>query len=251
MPQPLQSLWRAGCDFLYPPACVFCAAPLSSTKSEQSAVRFCPECRKQLLPDDSPSCRRCAAPVGPHLNTADGCLHCRDDSFAFESVIRLGVYESLLRRVCTRMKHREATPLAFASADLLWKLRAEELRAVDANAVVAVPRHWTRNWSADHHSAESLGRRIAKHLGVPFRLDILRMVRRTPRQASLKPTQRRGNLRGAFTAEMTDELQRSTLLLVDDVFTTGTTANQVSRALRKAGAGKVVVAVLARGLGRT
>ena len=243
-------LWRAGCDFLYPPACPICAAPIERSAESRETHRFCKGCQRDIQPDDLDACRRCGAPVGPYLDVHSGCGHCRDERFAFDSVIRFGVYEGLLQRACLMMKQRNGVSLAYGLVNRLWAMREEELRNVSAAVVTAVPRHWTGVFQRKHHAAETLGKALAKRLSLPFRDDPLRKVRRTPRQLSLMPTKRRTNLRGAFSAELSDDLQGTTLLLVDDVLTTGSTANEASKALRKAGAARVVVAIIARGLGK-
>jgi ComF family protein len=247
--RPLRALWRAGCDFLYPPACPLCCRPLERSATDESH-RLCDGCAAALQPDDRASCDRCGAPVGPYLDTTRSCRHCLTDRFAFESVVRFGVYDGELRRTCLQMKHRLGIPLTLCLAELLWNRAGEQLRDVQAKAVTAVPRHWSRGFSGGHHAAETLGRALARRLDLPFRSDPLRKVRRTPRQTALTPTERRRNLRGAFTAELSSDLRGATLLLVDDVLTTGSTAHEAAKALRKAKAARVVVAVIARGLGR-
>lgn len=95
-----------------------------------------------------------------------------------------------------------------------------------------------------------LAKRVSRRLNVPCYPEIVWKTRRTPRQSTLNPTKRRANLRKAFAVELPRELAGQTVLLVDDVLTTGTTANEVAKALRKAGAGTVVAGVVARGIGR-
>lgn len=112
-----------------------------------------------------------------------------------------------------------------------------------------VPTYWLQRFSRRQHAAETLAHVWARRLQVPQAPHILRKVRWTPPQARLTPSQRRTNLRQAFAARR-DALSGASVLLADDVLTTGTTAHEAARQLRLAGAGKVVVAVIARGLGR-
>ncbi|MCH7988719.1 MAG: ComF family protein, partial [Planctomycetes bacterium] len=116
--------------------------------------------------------------------------------------------------------------------------------------VVPIPQYWTRRFQRSHNPAETQGRVLAHRLQVEFHTHILTKVRMTPVQSSLTASQRRTNLRGAFRVRRASELKGRSVLLVDDVFTTGTTANEASKVLRTAGAERVVVAVSARGLGR-
>jgi predicted amidophosphoribosyltransferase len=245
-----RALWRAGWDFLYPPTCPLCASPLERSPAEIGNHRLCEPCAELLRPDGRASCARCGAPVGPHLDTTRGCRYCRADRFAFDSVVRFGVYDGELRRACVMMKDRHGVRLTLCLAEMLWNAAAERLREAEAKAVVSIPRHWSGSLRREHRPTETLGRALARRLDVPFRDDPLRKIRRTSRQSMLTPTERRGKLRGAFSAELSAELRDATLLLVDDVLTTGSTAHEAAKALRKAGAGRVVVAVIARGLGR-
>lgn len=246
----LRALWRTGCDLIFPPACVLCEMPLERTVELNRRGFLCGNCIDALQPDRRPSCERCGAPVGPHLNTSRGCHLCRDQRFTFESVIRFGVYDGELRRACLRIKHRHGVPLTLCLAELLWNETADELRKTDAAAVVAIPSHWTGAFSRNHHAAETLAKELARRLNVPYRDDPLRKARRTVKQTTLSPDRRRRNIRGTNSAELDDELHQKTLLLVDDVLTTGSTAHEAAKALRKAGAGRVIVAVIARGVGR-
>ena len=91
---------------------------------------------------------------------------------------------------------------------------------------------------------------VADELKKPFVNSVLRKVRHTAEQSGLLPTERRKNLRNAFAPTSKSLIQGKQILLVDDVLTTGTTANQVAKVLMSAGAKKVVVAVLARSFGR-
>ena len=108
-----------------------------------------------------------------------------------------------------------------------------------------VPLHWWRRWTRGYNQSESLGRALAARLGLPCQGRWLRRVRNTPRQVDQSAAARRENVRNAFVAQGRPDLRGKTVLLVDDVLTTGSTANEAASALRKAGAGRIVVAVLA------
>lgn len=241
-------LARTGVEFVYPPACVFCGASLGGDRRSAEPM-LCAECRSALSPPAGPRCVRCAAPVGPHLETSSGCIHCRNDRFAFERVLRLGVYDGALRKAVLRSKDIPGQPLLMALEALLWDSQCEALSRAGFDLVVPVPRHWTQRLFRSQDPPAVLSRRLARRLHAPHNTHILAKVRRTPAQSSLTPSQRRTNVRNAFRTIGGATLTGLTVLLVDDVLTTGATAHEVSKTLRAAGAGTVVVAVLARGLG--
>jgi ComF family protein len=234
----MRTLARGLLHLLYPGACLVCDAPL-----DPDADDFCPACRAALAADPYPACRRCASTLGPNLPPQDDCTRCRGESFHFERVLRLGPYEGVRRDVVLRMKHAHHDGLAEA-AGALWAAHAlERLRDVRASAVVPVPLHWRRRWQRGYNQCDVLAAALAAALGLPCRRRWLRRVRATPRQTDLSATGRRDNVRGAFRATAVPRGQ--TVLLVDDVLTTGSTASEAARALRDAGAARVVVAVLA------
>src|ERR1700740_3747043 len=89
--------WSAGRLFVrglvqlvYPNTCWLCSAALP-----EDLLRFCVSCRHRLLGDTDATCQCCAGTVGPFVDTSEGCVHCRDEHFRFERVIRLGNYDML------------------------------------------------------------------------------------------------------------------------------------------------------------
>jgi len=250
IPGWIRSLARGAADFVYPPACRLCSAELPEAGVTPRVSPFCDECRKELLITRGPACVRCGAAIGPFLDPNVPCSLCRDERFAFERVIRLGVYDGALRTACLRSKDRGAEPLAAGLADLLWECESESFQNAKADVVVAVPPHWFRRFSHPHHAAETLAAAWAARLQVPLATHILRKRRWTRPQARLLPSERRMNLRNAFQAASTAGLSGAVVLLADDVMTTGTTAHETAKILTQAGAARVIVAVVARGLGR-
>ena len=196
------------------------------------------------------ACVRCGAAIGPYLDPNVPCGMCRDERFAFERVIRVGVYDGVLREACLKSKTPGSEALAAGMAELLWDCEAEALKSVSADAVVPVPHHWLRRLIRPHNAAETLAQVWGARLQVPCVPHILRKRRWTRPQARLSPHERRSNLRSAFRAAPVEGLAGSTVLLADDVMTTGTTAHETAKVLIAAGAARVIVAVVARGLGR-
>jgi ComF family protein len=118
--------------------------------------------------------------------------------------------------------------------------------ALNLDAVVPVPLHWVRRWQRGYNQSSAIAYGLASRLRLPFRPGWLRRTRNTPSQTKQTASGRRDNVRGAFAVPRRVRLDGQTVLLVDDVMTTGATASEAARALRKAGAGRVAVAVLGR-----
>lgn len=227
---------------LYPGVCAGCEDMLPPGPD-----RFCAACRTALAADQLPTCPRCASTVGPFANLEDGCTRCRGEVFHFEKVIRLGPYEGLLRELVLRMKHASGEGLAEMLGQWWARQAGDRLRQVQADVVVPVPLHWRRRWSRGYNQSEILADSLAHALGLPCRPRWLRRTRFTPSQSEQPASTRRENVRNAFAARPHPPMRGRTILLVDDVLTTGSTASEAARALRSAGAGRVAVAVLAHG----
>jgi ComF family protein len=229
-------------QLLYPNQCWVCEQAMSEDRSG-----FCASCYMGLTVDQRASCPRCAGTVGPHVDVTDGCVNCRDETFAFERVVRLGPYDGLLRDTILRLKHWNAEGLAERLGQLWAEARQDTLRDLHADAVVPIPLHWKRHLTRGYNQSHALARMLAAVLRVPCRPRWLRRLRATPAQTSqTSATARKENMHGAFTASRGLTLQGKTILLVDDVMTTGSTAHEAARALRAAKPSHIIVAVLGR-----
>ncbi len=215
---------------------------------------FCPGCRSELLGAGGEACERCALPIGPWGRADKGCGECRGKRLGFDEAVALGPYAGPIRTVCLAMKRERNAWLARSAAGLLAESRGDRLRAEGPGAaVVAVPLHWRRRWRRGYNQAEALAGPLARSLGLPV-VRPLRRVVATPPLAMLGPTERAAVMRDAFRARARAgadrRLEGRTVILVDDILTTGATAGAAARALKRAGASRVVVAVLGRAEGR-
>jgi ComF family protein len=237
----LGELGRGLLHLVYPGLCHFCGRPLPPP-----APPFCAPCRALLTTETGDSCPRCAATVGPNTASLAGCPLCLQQKFAFERVLRLGTYDRL-RDVVLRLKHHSGEILGELVGELWAETMGPTFRSLGVDGLVPVPLHWWRRWSRGYNQSAALCVGLSARLGLPVLASALRRIRHTPRQSGLPPTERRANLHYAFRG--TRSAAGRTLLLVDDVLTTGSTADEAGRALRQAGAVKVVVAALARAQG--
>lgn len=161
----------------------------------------------------------------------------------------LGVYRGPLQSACLRAKQDRSGALAGRLAELLFVHRGESTLREQYDLIIPVPAHWTTRLARSGFPTDAIASALSRSLSIPWSPHVLRKVRRTPPQASLPPTQRRENLKGAFAMVGGVRLVSARVLLVDDVLTTGTTAHRAAQVLLKHGADRVGVAVLARGLG--
>jgi ComF family protein len=134
-------------------------------------------------------------------------------------------------------------------AELLWGSAKERLADFAPDVVAVVPMHWRRRLFRGVNSPELVAERLAAGLSCSLAVGMLRRTRNTPPQADMPPAQRFTNMRGAFRTRRGHRLQGASVLLVDDILTTGATCSEAAKVLRGLGAADVVVAVLARAEG--
>lgn len=232
-------------DLVLPPVCAECGEDLPRTPD---GALVCIACRDQLAPELVAQCPKCAAPVPEIYAGQPDCAACRRDRWKFEQSIALGVYQGSLREAVLAMKHPGGEPLAAALAGLLHARNEARLAEWSPDGVVAVPAHPWRRMTAGPGCSPVLAQEFARRLGVRV-WPLIARRRLTPRQATLPPSRRRHSPRKSMRAAWGFQLKGASVLLVDDVMTTGATAQEAARVLRAAGAKRVMLAVIARGIG--
>jgi ComF family protein len=236
----LLDLARGIRQLVYPTVCAGCEALVAAP-----AADFCPDCVAAIVHDPHHTCPRCSSTVGEHADVAAGCWGCRDDRFHFDSAFRLGPYDGRLRDVILVMKGRDGEPVAESVGRLWAGHHADRFRGLGVNVVIPVPLHWWRRFRRGYNQSETVAAVAAQLLGVEHQPRWLRRTRPTASQIGRSKSERRTNVRGAFRSGRSARLAGTTVLLIDDVLTTGSTASEAARALKAGGARAVHVAVLA------
>ncbi len=234
-------------DLVFPWTCLLCG-----TEGGAFHGPFCASCRARVLDDAAAAgvsaCPRCALPVGPHADLRGGCAECRDRSLGFDAALALGPYAHSIRDLCLRLKYERDAWLAPWLSNLLAEARQSELTQLPRDAwIVPVPLHWWRRMQRGFNQAEALAKGLSRPLDLRVRRP-LRRIKATDRLAFKTASGRMDAMRQAFRARLDPGLNGRTILLVDDILTTGATCGAAARALKQAGAKRVIVAVLARTL---
>jgi len=237
--------WTLGADLLLPPACNSCGAELPSPADPPL---LCERCREAFRTLSGPVCPRCAAPLGPEV-VEDDCPRCRDRRYHFQAVLALGIYQGLLREAVIRMKQRVHEALTLSMGYLLADRVREGLADAAPDLLVPVPSYWLKRLWRGFNGPDLLVEAMGRRLGVPWADDVIACRRRTQKQGTLMPSERAANVRDAFAFNPDYDILGTHLLLVDDILTTGSTASEAARTLRRAGAARVTVAIVARGAG--
>ena len=218
--------------------------------AETEGLPICRDCRDELS-ETGLACPRCAMSVGPWSSLVGGCDDCRDRPLGFDGALALGPFNGPIRELCLRIKHQQDAWLARWLAELLADARRDAFGseiAVDRRAmVVPVPLHWHRRLRRGYNQSEALANALAARLGLRTALP-LRRIKGAAILAGAGRTERLERLKGAFRSR--HRLDGRTILLVDDILTSGATCGAAARALKKAGATRVVAVVIGRAEGR-
>jgi ComF family protein len=235
----------AGIDLLLPPVCNLCGQPLALPGRQPL---LCDPCQQGLQNMRGPACTRCAAPLGP-VTAGDRCPRCRDQRLTFRGALALGVYRDTLRDAVIRMKQRIHEPLTLSVGHLMAIALTSRIEPLGCDLIAPVPNHWTKRWLRGVNGPDLLADAMAARLELDVRRNLLRRRRITRKQGTLMPSERRKNVSGAFALTTGYDIRGGHVLLVDDIMTTGATANEAARSLLRGGASAVTVAVAARGVG--
>jgi ComF family protein len=249
---------RATLELVFPAACASCDAELNSNVPGKSGIPICDRCLDEVEFFEGPTCAHCGAPV-PRIGRstdesesdalrAHGCARCRGHKLWFDETIAAGLYSNRLREIVLRMKDANGDGLSLAIGSMVWQQCGERLAAARANVVVPIPLHWRRRLAHRTNSAAILSEVVSRKLGLPCAERLLRRHKHTRPQSSVTPPQRWDNVRRAFSVRGGYHLNHAHVLLVDDILTTGATCSEAARALRKAGAARVTVVVVARAI---
>lgn len=239
---------------LFPADCRICGDPLLRI----SRLPVCQGCLEAIHPIAGGLCSVCGERLlSPHAfvgeHGAPRCGLCRRLEPPFVRAVAYGSYEGGLRDLIHLLKYQQVRP----AANVLGRMLAEAIARLepalgDARLmVVPVPLYSAKLRQRGFNQSELIARIALKLAASRDRytlVDGLERTRETLSQTGLTPHQRRENLRGALRVKSSDKISGRDILLVDDVFTTGTTASECSRVLRRAGAARVWVATVARTL---
>ena len=226
---------------IYPPHCAKCLADTAP------GVHLCAGCASQVKRITAPFCQQCSQPFEGAIEGQFVCAHCRDRDLHFDCAVACYSSRGVVREFIHRFKYERQFFLRRPLADWLAEtLEDNRMTAQPFDAFVPVPLHRARYRERDFNQAEELARLVAKRAGKPV-WSALKRIRYTTTQTRLAREERMENLRNAFRVRHPSLVQSRHLVLVDDVFTTGSTVEECARVLRHAGAASVRVVTVARG----
>lgn len=228
---------------LYPPHCGACGCSLNDEEDKKS---LCISCLALIFPLPEHLCPVCSHPMQGFLH----CPNCEGRRWHLSVIVPGCRYEGLSRELIQRFKYgRDQSLMRPLGELLLLAMQDPRLAGKKFDVIVPVPLHPLREREREFNQAVLLAKRLEYHLHLPV-VSLLKRTRATVAQAGFDRSHRLKNLEGAFEinlAAMRKIEEGSTVLLVDDVTTTGTTLNACAAVLREAGAGEICAATVARG----
>ena len=239
-----QNWFNVGLGFVFPEICQLCGEHRATAKEGY----VCARCWSHVRFIKPPFCERCGLPFEGDLTTPFECTNCREMVLHFSAARSAVVASGAVREIIHRYKYQRALWFEPFLADLLLRETVPALRGKDWDLIVPVPLHSLKQREREFNQAERLAARLSDATRIPLNKRLLQRVRFTNTQTRLTRPERAANMRGAFAMRHGARLDGERVILVDDVFTTGATTSACAQTLLAAGAGKVCVWTVARGI---
>lgn len=239
-PSRLRQFTGRALDFLLPPLCLSCDAPTAAHRT------LCAACWGQIHFIAPPVCTSCGAPFDVPIGEDALCAGCIAEPPDFTRARAPMLYDDFSKRLVLSFKHADRIYPAPALAGWMHRAGAEFWPAADF--IAPVPLHRWRLFKRRYNQAALLAQELGRIAQKPVLIDVLTRKRTTPIQGHFNRKQRQANVKGAFklNARYRKRIKDKTIVLIDDVLTTGATVNECARVLLRAGAKEVNVLVLAR-----
>lgn len=234
----MEALIRSGLrhvlDFALPARCAGCGEIVAEVHS------FCPDCWTKVEFLGESGCTTCGMPL--EATEADECGACLAVPPRIQRTRSAVAYDELPRSIALRLKYGRKVALARTMARYMRPFVADKQDAI----LVPVPLHRGRLWQRGFNQSALVASELARQTGLRSEPRLLRRTRHTPPLKGMSLRQRRKTVAGTFSVDASADLHGRTVVLVDDVLTTGSTANACARVLKKAGAERVELVSWAR-----
>ncbi len=228
---------------IFPATCASCDSALW----DDPVPFVCQTCWEALTPISGPCCPHCGVPYTSSVALSHSpdheCGACRSKSPAFTQTWSLFPYQPPLKEAIILFKYRGKRSL---TKPFIQKMLPALPALPNIDLLIPVPLHPQRLREREYNQSHLLAHGLSQHLQIPLLISCLLRVRPTVPQTSLTKKQRLTNLHRAFSINNACHIQDKRILLIDDVFTTGTTLHECAKTLRKSGSGPVYGLTLAR-----
>lgn len=237
-------VFAALAELLFPSLCLSCGRVLS----ERGKHSFCPDCHSKIRFVREPICPSCGIPYPVEEGPVHVCGECILRPPLIGAARSLGVYESVLHELIHAFKYGGNPTLGERLGRLMADHAYPGFHVRDYSLIVPVPLHSRRLRQRGYNQSVILAREIAKRHGVAMDFRALRRIVDTDSQTGLKKKERQSNIKHAFSLPDPEAIRGRRVLLVDDVYTTGSTLGECARILLEGGADAVGALTLARAI---
>ena len=236
----LRAPFRLALDLALPPLCPACREPIGGGEG------LCASCWSKLALIAPPYCERLGIPFAYDPGPGILSMQAIADPPAYARARAAVRYDDVARALVHSLKYGDRLDLAPIMGR--WMARAGSMLLAGADVLVPVPLHWRRLWARRFNQSAALAKSIAQASGVPIAHEALKRIKATAQQVGLSKVERAENVQGAFRVppEGKAEIRGRHVVLIDDVLTSGATADTCARALLRGGATSVDVLVFAR-----
>ena len=234
-------LYHKACTVLFPAniKCLICGDDLK----QKQDIEICDKCRLKLREiTETECCARCGSPIA---GQGKYCLNCQSGDVEFDIARSVFVYEDEVKHLISGLKYNNKPYLSRTLSCFLAK-KYNEL-GWQADLIIPVPLSESRKKWRGYNQAALLAEGVSDIIGVPINTEALIKIKDTDTQASLTLAERRKNLKESFKVVDKYAVRGKKILLIDDVMTTGSTANACTHELKKAHADRVLVLTIAHG----
>lgn len=235
MMRPVRGIGNLLLDFALPPRCAGCG------EISEEVGSFCTTCWRRLEWLGNNGCQHCGLPLAG--TEAETCGRCLADPPKIDRIRAAVAYDEIPRSVALRLKYGRKVALARTMARYMAPLMGEW---GPETVIIPVPLHRWRLWDRGFNQSGLVARELARNWGMAIDQEGLRRVKRTRPLKGMSPGQRRDAVAGAFKVACPEGLKGKTVVLVDDVLTSGSTSEACARVLRRAGASRIELICWAR-----
>ncbi len=224
---------------IYPERCVFCDRVIWQTDDF-----VCPGCKGSLSLVKEPYCMKCGKQIDKEAQEL--CGDCERKQHYFDRGFTLCCYNDPVRESMYRLKYKNRQRYALYYGRKISEVLGERVKELKAEALIPIPLHEDRYRKRGYNQAELLAGEVGRIMNIPVRTDILKRVKNTQAQKTQDAEARRANLKNAFQI-CANDVKLSTAILIDDIYTTGSTVDEAARALKEAGVDQVYVVTVVAG----
>ena len=235
-----QKVLKSIMDVLCPMTCPMCDKILDKNK------KICTECERKLVYIFEPKCKKCGKELED--DRREYCNDCAIKKHYFKAGIAAFKYNGMISKSIYKFKYHNRRTYAVFYGEAISKVYGSNIRKWNADVIIPVPIHYKRRVKRGYNQASLIGKELSRHLGIPMDEKYLFRVSNTRPMKELDKTNRKKNVEKAFKIYK-NVVKYKKIILVDDIYTTGSTIDACAKALLEAGAAEVYFVSLSVGQG--